>query len=602
MADVKISALSASGALDGSEIVPIVQGGVTVRTTVQDIADLAQGGVTSVNGDTGPIVIAADGATIPGTANKLVYIDTGGFLNTIGGATIDPSTFGFNYYSTADVQDDGYHNWNSWGLNLNPTIASPSATWVNTSFQVYVDPNLTGLPIGVGGLASRMLDLYFQHDGKSSTGSFNYMDMGGHLGNGTDAITVQGFSATQCFLEVRANVTLDGTCSGWTFQPNVLAGSLSTSNLNVTAFGDFSNFHCEVFGYNSVNVAPTIDAIANNHAFQGVVVAPNISAFNGNAGFTAFGVFGTYDGLSATGGWNGIQINPHIISLNAGSTGLNIDPVIDGGTANFTYVNFSHNNNLTSGQVTGLSINFPSNLSTTAVSVQGHVNMSSNFELVSGQGQMYGNVIGGQIIMPDNVAITGTDTLANNFAFGVHTGTASSTWTTASPVGLSCVGFVGFMDGEGTLNGAVNFCLGGFADSRSGGHIDQVNNFYAIAIPQGVGTVGEHILFHGDMPIGLLAGSTCWGVRIDDSASAGIENYVNRFAIGTADKKVTSGYLFEVFGAALATNLHLRAGTTTVAPLKLAPGVLLTTPEDGAFEYDGTHLYFTIGSTRTLIA
>jgi len=41
MADTKISALPSAGALAGTEPVPIVQGGVTVKTTVQDIADLA---------------------------------------------------------------------------------------------------------------------------------------------------------------------------------------------------------------------------------------------------------------------------------------------------------------------------------------------------------------------------------------------------------------------------------------------------------------------------------------------------------------------------------------------------------------------------------
>jgi hypothetical protein len=46
--------------------------------------------------------------------------------------------------------------------------------------------------------------------------------------------------------------------------------------------------------------------------------------------------------------------------------------------------------------------------------------------------------------------------------------------------------------------------------------------------------------------------------------------------------------------------LHLPAGTAAAgtAPLKIPQGVLLTTPEDGALEYDGTHIYFTVGSTR----
>jgi len=44
MADTKISALPSAGALAGTEPLPIVQGGNTVKTTVQDIANLAGGG------------------------------------------------------------------------------------------------------------------------------------------------------------------------------------------------------------------------------------------------------------------------------------------------------------------------------------------------------------------------------------------------------------------------------------------------------------------------------------------------------------------------------------------------------------------------------
>jgi hypothetical protein len=39
--------------------------------------------------------------------------------------------------------------------------------------------------------------------------------------------------------------------------------------------------------------------------------------------------------------------------------------------------------------------------------------------------------------------------------------------------------------------------------------------------------------------------------------------------------------------------LHIKAGTSGTAPLKLSVGTNLTTPEAGAMEYDGSHLYFT---------
>ena len=50
--------------------------------------------------------------------------------------------------------------------------------------------------------------------------------------------------------------------------------------------------------------------------------------------------------------------------------------------------------------------------------------------------------------------------------------------------------------------------------------------------------------------------------------------------------------------------LHLAAGTAaaSTAPLKFTSGTLLTTPEIGAMEYDGTNLYFTrTGTTREIV-
>jgi len=46
--------------------------------------------------------------------------------------------------------------------------------------------------------------------------------------------------------------------------------------------------------------------------------------------------------------------------------------------------------------------------------------------------------------------------------------------------------------------------------------------------------------------------------------------------------------------------LHIGAGTATAgtAPIKLTSGTNLSSIEDGAMEYNGTHLYFSIGSTR----
>ena len=49
--------------------------------------------------------------------------------------------------------------------------------------------------------------------------------------------------------------------------------------------------------------------------------------------------------------------------------------------------------------------------------------------------------------------------------------------------------------------------------------------------------------------------------------------------------------------------LHLKAGTATAStsPLKFTSGTNLTTPENGAMEFDGTNLYFTVGGVRKTV-
>lgn len=72
MANKKISELTAAGALDGSELVELVQGGVNKQSTTQDIANLGGGGIS--DGDKGEIVVSSSGTvwTIQNDATALV--------------------------------------------------------------------------------------------------------------------------------------------------------------------------------------------------------------------------------------------------------------------------------------------------------------------------------------------------------------------------------------------------------------------------------------------------------------------------------------------------------------------------------------------------
>lgn len=88
----------------------------------------------------------------------------------------------------------------------------------------------------------------------------------------------------------------------------------------------------------------------------------------------------------------------------------------------------------------------------------------------------------------------------------------------------------------------------------------------------------------------LKSGTGSTNIALDVAAQNGINNYAIR---------VQPGNGYSGFNITSPTAwLHIGAGTTTGAPLKLTSGTALTTPQDGAIEYHGSHLYFTIGSTR----
>jgi hypothetical protein len=94
----------------------------------------------------------------------------------------------------------------------------------------------------------------------------------------------------------------------------------------------------------------------------------------------------------------------------------------------------------------------------------------------------------------------------------------------------------------------------------------------------------------------LLAGAT----RTYINAPTDVRFYVN-------DTNLAMGYTsagVHVGPTAITPTayLHLDAGATSKAPLKLTAGTNLSTPQAGAVEFDGSKFYVTIGSTRYQLA
>lgn len=91
MSNSKISQLSSAASLTGTEVLPIVQSGTTVKTTAQDIADLASGGF--------PTLIISFEFTSPGNLSYTVQFNNTGDTFTFG---ILSSVAGFLQLSSAN--------------------------------------------------------------------------------------------------------------------------------------------------------------------------------------------------------------------------------------------------------------------------------------------------------------------------------------------------------------------------------------------------------------------------------------------------------------------------------------------------------------------
>lgn len=99
MAKEKISELEAAAALDGTELVPVVQGGETVKTTTQDIADLGGGGagylvytaLLTQTGTDAPVATVLENTL--GGAVVWSYDDVGFYIATLVGAFTENKTW-----------------------------------------------------------------------------------------------------------------------------------------------------------------------------------------------------------------------------------------------------------------------------------------------------------------------------------------------------------------------------------------------------------------------------------------------------------------------------------------------------------------------------
>lgn len=131
-----------------------------------------------------------------------------------------------------------------------------------------------------------------------------------------------------------------------------------------------------------------------------------------------------------------------------------------------------------------------------------------------------------------------------------------------------------------------------------------------VAITNTASSIGSHLLDLNVNNISLFSINAARGtIQVQDP----ITTNTNTFGY---DVNGTGNYIFQGDGNMGFTNsvrigsiltplarLHITSGTTAAntAPIKLTAGNLLTIPETGAIEFDGSHFYGTIGSSRVIL-
>lgn len=426
----------------------------------------------------------------------------------------------------------------TWNVNVAPQQDSPNDSLIVHNISANLDSSANGFDMGTSGNAVTLLNAGFNYGGNGSTyGRLIYQNWNTGFGNGTDPIEFKGLSGSFVGFTTNPNVTVSGGYTAYSSQVQLDVSTVTTSQFSFSVLVDNSQLPVDVYGFTGVSLAQTISKLKDTHNYNGFIVNPTITEMDGNASFYGSLIQGTIT-TQGTNGYFGQQINPNIVHLTSNSFGQQISGQTTDGTAEWTGQFISTNQINTTDTVRALQIATPANSGHKSIDADGHAAISVDFEVANGLGQAFGHNLGGSVSIPDGTAITSTDVFGNGLAFGVDLGDSGSSFTSSSPVGLTSVGFVGQVVGDGTAD-LINFLLNGYA-GQFNGNIARINNAHFACFPNaGTGVLAESVLCLASQPAGPV-GTDNWGFRAENSH---LENYMPKLALSTADFKVSADSL-----------------------------------------------------------
>jgi hypothetical protein len=196
MADRKFSELTSAGALAGTEIVAVSSGGSSVRTTTQDIANLAPVSTTLVFNDTGGDHTVTIVSAENNTANRNLEINLGDATRRVtvsGDVTLIAGTMA--------------------NLTTAQTLDNKTLSTLKTSVQTLSGPGAVNVTTGATRLTTTGADAFTLADG--AEGQMKFIVMMGDGGDGTLTPSNLGAATTITFNDVGDSVLLMFLNTDW---------------------------------------------------------------------------------------------------------------------------------------------------------------------------------------------------------------------------------------------------------------------------------------------------------------------------------------------------------------------------------------------------